>query len=88
METVSLSRQLGLDETRTQVLDFSAPWPDMEEMPWRRRQRELDAESARLAGQAEQLLGSPDAVGVLRGLGLALLSIRAELAAEDSYREH
>ncbi len=86
--TLTLAQQLGDDTPGPKVYDFSVPhWPT-EEMPWQRRQRELDAESARLAGQAEQLLGSPDAVGVLRGLGLALLAIRAELAAEDSYREH
>jgi hypothetical protein len=95
--TVSLSAQMGLDETRTQVFDFSVPawapdgqpnrWPNIDEMPWVKHQRALEARIAALQAEAERLLSLPDATSALKGIGFAILALKAELELEDARRD-
>jgi hypothetical protein len=87
MTNITLTEQLGRDTSVTQVYDFSVPhWP-AEEPAWRRRLRELEARSAGLDAEAGRQLAQADAVSVLRGIGLAILAMKAELEAQELRRD-
>jgi hypothetical protein len=84
---LSIGEQLG-DDRPGRVYDFSNPAGDMD--GWRIRAaalRELEQRSAGLAAQAEQLLAQADATSALRGIGLAVLALRAELESQEARRD-
>jgi len=79
------------------VIDFSNPawapdgqpnrWPNYDEMPWVKAQRALEARIAALQAEAERLLSQPDATSALKGIGFAILALKAEIELEDARRD-
>lgn len=85
---LTISQQLAAkpDGHVGRVIDLSMPWAG-QESPWQRAERESGEKSERLAAQAEQLLAQADATSALRGIGYAVLALRAELEWQHLRRE-
>lgn len=84
-----ITEQLADGESSGEVIDLS--WPLPADTRWEQAAREhqqLSERSDRLAAHAEQALAQPDATSVLRGIGLAILSLKLQMAAEDEMRAY
>jgi hypothetical protein len=84
-DLATINQQLGDDRPGPKIYDFSLGDVDA----WKARARELrrlDDRSRELAAAAEQQLAQADSTSVLRGIGLAVLSLRAEYEAEQARR--
>ena len=68
------------------VIDLSMPWAG-QESPWQRAEREAGEKSEWLAAAAERLLAQADAASALRGIGYAVLALRAELEWQHLRRD-
>lgn len=78
-----ISEQIRGTRPAMQVIDLSMPGGDspyMDSLRWAAR------ETSRLSDRAEELLVQGDPTSALRGIGYALLAVRAELAEQEERR--